>query len=138
MTIAARLGLVLAMTAVGALLPGASLAEDRVVRVWHTETEPQTIQAVNDIARRFEGLNPGVSIAVRSVGSGKGIAELRGRASDIAMLSRQLVDNERDLFSYPLCRDGAAIVERAERQIEVVEALVDQLDRAHRGAGEPG
>jgi len=63
-----------------------------------------------DIARRFEGLNPGVSIEVRSVGSGKGIAELRGRASDIAMLSRQLVDNERDLFSYPLCRDGAAIV----------------------------
>ena len=63
-----------------------------------------------DIARRFESLNPGVSIEVRSVGSGKGIEELRGRVSDIAMLSRQLVDNERDLFPFPLCRDGAAIV----------------------------
>ena len=63
-----------------------------------------------DIARRFESLNPGASIEVRSVGSGKGIAELRGQASDIAMLSRQLVDNERDLFPFPLCRDGAAIV----------------------------
>ena len=63
-----------------------------------------------DIARRFESLNPGVSIRVRSVGSGKGISELRAKASDIAMLSRQLVDNERDLFSFPLCRDGAAIV----------------------------
>lgn len=63
-----------------------------------------------DIARRFEGLNPGVSIEIRSVGSGQGIAELRAKASDIAMLSRQLVDKERDLFSFPLCRDGAAIV----------------------------
>lgn len=63
-----------------------------------------------DIARRFEDLNPGVQIDVRSGGSGKGIAELRGGVSDIAMVSRQLAENERDLFSSPLCRDGAAIV----------------------------
>ncbi len=30
--------------------------------------------------------------------------------------------------------DGVAVVERAERQIDVVEPLVDQLDRAHRAA----
>jgi phosphate transport system substrate-binding protein len=65
---------------------------------------------MTDIARRFEGLNPGVSIAVRSVGSAKGIADLRGGASDIAMVSRQLTDNERSLFAFPLCRDGAAVV----------------------------
>ncbi len=75
MTIAARLGLVLAITAVGALLPGASLAEDRVVRVWHTETEPQTIQAVNDIARRFEAKSPGIKIEAE----GLGWAELEGK-----------------------------------------------------------
>lgn len=63
-----------------------------------------------DIGRRFEVLNPGVSIEVRSVGSGQGIADLRAEVSDIAMLSRALAPSERDLFSFPLCRDGAAIV----------------------------
>ena len=65
---------------------------------------------MTDIARRFERLNPGVRIDVRSGGSGKGIADLRGAVSDIAMVSRQLADNERDLFAFALCRDGAAIV----------------------------
>jgi phosphate transport system substrate-binding protein len=63
-----------------------------------------------DIARRFEGLHPGLPVEVRSGGSGQGIADLRAGVSDIAMVSRQLVDNERQLFSFPLCRDGAAIV----------------------------
>src|SRR5690348_3851916 len=63
-----------------------------------------------DIVRRFERANPGVSIDVRSGGSAKGIAELRRGISDIAMVSRQLVDRERNLFSFPLCQDGAAIV----------------------------
>jgi phosphate transport system substrate-binding protein len=65
---------------------------------------------MTDIARRFEGLNPGVSIDVRSGGSGKGIADLRAGVSDIAMVSRQLAKNERDLFPSSLCRDGAAII----------------------------
>src|SRR5438105_8430095 len=37
-------------------------AQDKVVRVWHTETEPQTIKAFNDIARRFEAKNRGIKI----------------------------------------------------------------------------
>lgn len=63
-----------------------------------------------DIARRFEQQNPDVSIRVRSSGTGKGIAELRAGAADIAMVSRPLVDDERLFFSFALCRDGAAIV----------------------------
>jgi len=65
---------------------------------------------MTDIARRFEGQHPGVSIDVRSVGTGKGIADLRSGASDMAMVSRQLAANERDLFTFSLCRDGAVIV----------------------------
>ena len=65
---------------------------------------------MTDIVRRFERLNPGASIDVRSGGSGKGIADLRAGVSGIAMVSRQLADNERDLFAFSLCRDGAAIV----------------------------
>jgi multiple sugar transport system substrate-binding protein len=42
---------------------GASLsAQEKLVRVWHTETEPQTIKAFNDIARRFEAKNRGIKI----------------------------------------------------------------------------
>jgi phosphate transport system substrate-binding protein len=62
-----------------------------------------------DIARRFEGLHAGISVEVRSVGSGKGIADLRAEAADVAMVSRPLSNSERDLFGFPLCRAGAAI-----------------------------
>jgi phosphate transport system substrate-binding protein len=63
-----------------------------------------------DIARRFETANKGVTIEVRTVGSGKGISDLRAGLCDIAMVSRPMSDAERDLFAYPLSRDGAALV----------------------------
>src|SRR5256886_8564955 len=44
------------------VLAAPALAQDKLVRVWHTETEPQTVKAFNDIARRFEAKNPGVKI----------------------------------------------------------------------------
>jgi phosphate transport system substrate-binding protein len=65
---------------------------------------------MKDLVQRFEGRTPGVSVELRSGGSGKGIADLRSGVSDIAMVSRQLDADERDLFAFPLCRDGAAIV----------------------------
>ena len=55
------------MAVAGALAAHASLAEDRIVRVWHTETEPQTIQAVNNIARRFEITHPGIKIVAEGL-----------------------------------------------------------------------
>jgi multiple sugar transport system substrate-binding protein len=63
MTIVAGLGRLIfasGLTIAAGALPLS--AEDRVVRVWHTEIEPQTIQAVNDIARRFEAKYPGIKI----------------------------------------------------------------------------
>ncbi len=63
-----------------------------------------------DIVQRFQKLNSGVAIEVLSGGSGKGVADLRAKVSDIAMVSRPVADNERDLFAFSLCRDGAAIV----------------------------
>jgi phosphate transport system substrate-binding protein len=90
-----------AQTSAGTSLPPRSLVVTGSSTVYPLMT---------DIIRRFEGLHPGVSIDVRSGGSAKGIADLRSGVSDIAMVSRQLADNERDLFTFPLCRDGAAIV----------------------------
>ncbi len=53
---------------VGLAVP--ALAQDKVVRVWHTETEPQTIKAFNDIARRFEAKNPGIKIEAEGLAWG--------------------------------------------------------------------
>jgi multiple sugar transport system substrate-binding protein len=74
MTIAPRiarhsLSVVLAV-GVGVGIVNPSIAQDKVVRVWHTETEPQTIKAFNDIARRFEAKNPGVKIEAEGLAWG--------------------------------------------------------------------
>ena len=37
-------------------------AEKKVVRVWHTETEPQTIAAVQEIINDYEKLHPDVTV----------------------------------------------------------------------------
>ena len=77
---------------------------------------------MKDIVQRFERLNSGVTIDLSSGGSGKGMADLRAGVSDIAMLSRQLGDNERDLFSSSLCRDGAAIVVHSSNPLKGVSS----------------
>ena len=56
--------------AVGVVGSAPSFAQDRIVRIWHTETEPQTIKAFNDIARRFEAKNPGVKIEAEGLAWG--------------------------------------------------------------------
>ena len=37
-------------------------AEKKVVRIWHTETEPQTVAAFKQIINDFEKLNPDISV----------------------------------------------------------------------------
>ena len=67
-----RRGLVSIAFAAGAMfgLCGPTLSADKVVRVWHTETEPQTVKAFNDIARRFEAKNPGIKVEAEGLAWG--------------------------------------------------------------------
>src|SRR5258708_25315149 len=58
---------------------------------------------MTDIVRRFEGLNPRVSIDVRSGGSAKGIADLRGGESHITIVSPQFTCNRREQVACPVC-----------------------------------
>jgi phosphate transport system substrate-binding protein len=88
------------------LVPLPAAAQNALVVTGSSTVYPLMV----DIVQRFKGSNPDVSIDLRSGGSGQGIADLRSGATDIAMVSRQLLDNERDLFGYTLCRDGAAVV----------------------------
>ena len=77
---------------------------------------------ISDIARRFESVNPGTAIEVRAHASGKGVAELRDEVTDFAMVSRLLAPHERDLFAYPLCRDGAAVIVHATNPVKGVSS----------------
>jgi phosphate transport system substrate-binding protein len=88
------------------LLPALCAAQERLVLRGSTTVYP----LMSDIVERFVARNPGITIDLQSGGTGKGIAELRKRTADIAMVSRQLNESERDLFSFPLCRDGAAVI----------------------------
>ena len=65
---------------------------------------------VSDMARRFERGHAAVKIDVRLDGSGKAVSDLRAGAVDIGMVSRALLDNERDLYAFHVARDGIAVV----------------------------
>ena len=41
---------------------GVYAAEKKVVRVWHTETEPQTVAAFQEIINDFEKLHPDITV----------------------------------------------------------------------------
>lgn len=42
----------------------------KVIRVWHTETQPNSQEAMRNIARRFEAKNPGVKVEVEGLAWG--------------------------------------------------------------------
>lgn len=77
---------------------------------------------MRDIARRFESSHPGTSVEVRTLGSGPGVGELRAGRCEIAMISRPVGEAERDLFSFPLARDGAAIVVNRSNPVRNITA----------------
>lgn len=99
---------------------------------------------VIDIAGRFQSLNPGVSITIMSVGSGRGISDLRAARCDIAMVSRPLADSEHDLFGYPISRDGAAIVVNRSNPVkgltsrQLTDVLVGNITDWKQVGGRPG
>jgi multiple sugar transport system substrate-binding protein len=57
-----KIALISGLILVLAVAPFAWGAEKKVVRVWHTETEPQTIAAFQEIINAFEKVNPDITI----------------------------------------------------------------------------
>jgi multiple sugar transport system substrate-binding protein len=56
-------GIIILISALILFIPfGAFAAEKKVVRVWHTETEPATIAAFQEIINDFEKLHPDITI----------------------------------------------------------------------------
>jgi ABC-type glycerol-3-phosphate transport system substrate-binding protein len=61
------------LVTVGVLLawpPGGTAQDKKVVRLWHTETEPQTIAALNQIVADFERQRPDVSVRLEALAWG--------------------------------------------------------------------
>lgn len=77
---------------------------------------------VAETGKRFEALNPGVRVDVQSGGSARGIADARSGLADIGMVSRALKDEERDLQSFVIARDGIGMIVHRDN---VVPALSD-------------
>ena len=63
-----------------------------------------------EIGKRFESLNPSVRVDVQTGGSSRGIADARRGVADIGMASRALTETERDLFPFPIARDGVTLI----------------------------
>ncbi|HEU4647171.1 MAG TPA: extracellular solute-binding protein [Burkholderiales bacterium] len=47
-----------------------AIAQQKVIRAWHTETQPNSQEAMRNIAKRFEARNPGVKVEVEALAWG--------------------------------------------------------------------
>ncbi|MGH7884890.1 MAG: phosphate ABC transporter substrate-binding protein [Thermodesulfobacteriota bacterium] len=81
----------------------------------------------SEIGKRFETLHPGVRVDVQTGGSSRGITDAREGLADIGMVSRALDDNEKDLNSFIIARDGICIILHKTNQVEELtdEEVVD-------------
>ncbi|MFQ5971698.1 MAG: ABC transporter substrate-binding protein [Alphaproteobacteria bacterium] len=52
------------------LAPLDANAQDKVVRVWHTETNPQSREAIANIVQRFEAAHPGIKVEAEALAWG--------------------------------------------------------------------
>lgn len=59
-----------AVALMGFVAIGAADAQDKVVRVWHTEVEPASIEAIANIVERFEAKHPGIRIEAEALAWG--------------------------------------------------------------------
>lgn len=78
---------------------------------------------IAEIGKRFESLHPKVRVDVQTGGSSRGVADARQGLADIGMVSRAMKDDERDLYAFPVARDGVCIILHKENP---VPALTDE------------
>lgn len=62
------------------------------------------------LSRKYQELHSDVGVEVQGGGSAPGLARLRAGEADIAMVSRALTVEERDLYGIPIARDAIALV----------------------------
>jgi len=70
-----------------------------------------------EIAKRFEAGHPGIRVDVQSGGSARGINDARRGLADIGMVSRKLNQEEGDLTSTLIARDGISLIVHRDNPI---------------------
>jgi len=71
-----------------------------------------------DLGKRLEASNPALRVDSQTGGSGRGIGDLRSGAVDIGMISRQLKDDEKDLMSFTIARDGVCVILHKDNRVK--------------------
>ena len=82
---------------------------------------------LTEIGRQFEKENPNVRIDVQTGGSSRGIADTRSGVANIGMVSRDLKEEEQDLLSFTIAKDGIGIIVHQDNPITSLsnEEIVD-------------
>lgn len=78
---------------------------------------------IGEIGKRFERLYLKVRVDVQTGGSSRGVADARQGLADIGMVSRAMKDEEKDLYAFPVARDGVGIILHKEN---LIQALTDE------------
>lgn len=76
---------------------------------------------MQDLARRFQTLHPGVKISVEAGGSERGVQDAIAGRADIGMSSRALgPDEKKALFHISIARDGVAFVVHRDNPVRAI------------------
>jgi phosphate transport system substrate-binding protein len=65
---------------------------------------------ISAISERFRTVQPDVRIEVTCGGSDRGIKDVREGNAEIGMIARALKTEEKDLFGFPMARDGVSLI----------------------------
>jgi phosphate transport system substrate-binding protein len=116
-------GIVLAVAAaLGGCSRGAGAATQRESAPIVVTGSSTIAPVLAEIGKRFEALNPTLRVDVQSGGSGRGVADLLSRTSDVGMVSRSLSSAEAaDLVGHVFARDGVCVIVHAANPITRLE-----------------
>ena len=78
-----------------------------VLRITGSSTMCPLIAAIGE---RFRSVQPAVRIEVQCGGSDRGIKDVREGNAEIGMIARALKAEEKDLFGFPMARDGVSLI----------------------------
>lgn len=86
---------------------GTAKPQAGVLRITGSSTMCPLITAIGE---RFRTVQPDVRIEVQCGGSDRGIKDLREGRAEIGMMSRALKSDEKELFGFPMARDGVSLI----------------------------
>jgi phosphate transport system substrate-binding protein len=87
--------------------PGSTRPARAAMRITGSSTMCPMITAIGE---RFRAVQPDVRIEVLCGGSDRGIKDIREGNADIGMIARALKSDEKNLFGFPMARDGVSLI----------------------------